>query len=81
MKKTHDLSSRTWGNNYSVMSIENKGHTINLTGWRKGISIGDYLIICNGSDTTRYIVQQIDYQDNPEDMFFATVRFAPRDSY
>jgi len=80
MNTTHDLSSRTWGNDYQVMSIYNKGYNINITGWRKNISIGDYIVIRNGpSDTTRYIIEQIDYERDPNDMFRAKAKFAPRD--
>ena len=75
---THDLSSKSWGNNYNVLSIEEKGLTINLTGWCKGVVVGDYIIIKNGSDTTRYQIRNINYESDPADMFFATARFAPR---
>ena len=79
MQETHDLSRRTWGNNYNVHSVEDKGHTITISGWRKNIKIKDYIILKQRETTTRYQVQEIKYQSDPDDMFFALATFAPRD--
>jgi hypothetical protein len=76
----HDLSTRGWGNSYKVMTITNGGINIKLAGWRRGIESGDFLILANKGDTTRYKVTEIEYQRDPTDMFFAKAEFSPRDS-
>ena len=75
---THDLSERSWGNNYTVQKIEDGGHKISLVGWRLGINNGDYLILKSGEDTTRYQVDSINYCSDPKDMWFAEASFSPR---
>lgn len=80
MKSTHDLSSRSWGNNYEIMSLQNKGYDISLAGWRKNITVGDYIILRRGqNDTTRYVIEEISYENDPDDMFYAKAKFAPRE--
>jgi len=49
-----------------------------MAGWGSGIKAGDYLILPNGSETTRYQVDSIDYRMDPPDMWFADAVFAPR---
>ena len=78
MNNTFDLSMREWGKNYSITSIKDSGQQVSLVGWTRGISSGDYLILKNGSDTTRYIVDQISYFGTPNDMWKAEVTFYPR---
>ncbi len=78
MSKTFDLSSKDWGNNYNVMSITDSGYKLSLVGWKSGISNGDYLILKNGNDTTRYVVEDISYFGDPVDMWKAEVSFSPR---
>jgi hypothetical protein len=78
--KTHDYSrERTgWGNDYAVTSVIDGGKQIKLSGWGLGISSGDFLILQNGNDTTRYQVDEINYLGNPKDMWRASATFAPR---
>ena len=78
MNKVHDLSDRAWGNNYSITSFGDDGINIRLCGWCYGISQGDYLILKNGEDTTRYKVDHINYLGNPGDMWSASATFSPR---
>tara|TARA_Y100000034_G_C6544303_1_gene234948 strand:+ start:147 stop:395 length:249 start_codon:yes stop_codon:yes gene_type:complete len=75
---THDYSVREWGHNYSIIEIE--GLQLRLTGWGRGISADDYIIIKNGDGTTRYKIDSIEYKRDPADMWFAEASFAPRDS-
>ena len=75
---THDLSSKTWGCNYNVMEIHNGGMRVDLTGWRSGIKNGDFLILKQTDGTTRYLVESIRYESDPNDMWFAEASFAPR---
>jgi hypothetical protein len=56
------------------------GMRLRMAGWGLGIKDGDYLILPNGSNTTRYQVERISYRADPPDMWFADVVFAPRTS-
>ena len=79
MSNTHDLSGRNWGCNYNITQIYNRGTRLDLCGWHSGIKNGDYLILKNGTDTTRYKVDSVKYESNPQDMWSASVSFAPRE--
>ncbi len=76
---THDFSAREWGRNYSIGRIESGGLNISLTGWGTGIKTGDYIIIKNGDDTTRYKFDSVEYHRDPHDMWFGELTFAPRE--
>jgi len=77
--KTHDYTICSWGHNCEVSSIKDGGHTISLHGWGKGIQDGDFILLKNGEDSTRYKISDIKYKFDPHDMWFATAIFAPRD--
>jgi hypothetical protein len=49
-----------------------------MMGWGNGIRPGDYLIIANKDNTTRYKVDTIKYYSDPPDMWAAKLSFAPR---
>ena len=74
----HDLSKRAWGCNYTIHEISNGGLNITLSGWKTGISDGDFIIIKNGDGTTRYIIDNISYFGEPHDMWSASASFSPR---
>ena len=80
MSNTHDLSQREWGCNYNIMKVYKRGQRLDLCGWYTGIKNGDYLILKNGSETTRYKVESVKYESDPRDMWNASVSFAPRDT-
>lgn len=79
MMKTHDLSDRSWGNNYNVLDISEGGSKVRLCGWSLNIKAGDYLLLKQGDGTTRYLVDKIEYTGSPSDMWFADTSFAPRE--
>jgi hypothetical protein len=76
--KTHDYTRRTWGHDFSTTAVIDGGLRLKLAGWGFGIKAGDYLLLPNGSATTRYQVESIDYRSDPPDMWFAEAVFAPR---
>lgn len=76
--QTHDYTRKTWGHNYEVMAVKRGGMELRLCGWGHGIKEGDYLILENGSGSTRYKVESIAYRTDPPDMWFANAVFAPR---
>lgn len=58
--------------------VENPGGNLRAYGWGFGISEGDYFILSNGDDTTRYRVENIRYMFDPPDQWFAVLVFDPR---
>ena len=77
---THDYSEREWGRNYNIKQIHNSGMRISMSGWGTGIQSGDFIIIKNGYETTRYKFDSIEYCSDPYDMWFAEASFSPRES-
>ena len=78
-KKTHDYTDRGWGRNYNITDIQNEGMEVSLCGWGNGITEGDYILLKNGSGSTRYRIDEIKYFSDPRDMWSAAASFAPRD--
>ena len=76
--KTHDYTRRAWGHNYEITQVIDGGLNLSMCGWGNGIRKGDFLILPNGNETTRYQVKSIEYYNNPPDMWKASVKFAPR---
>jgi hypothetical protein len=76
--RTHDYTRRTWGHDYFINHVEDGGVTLKAGGWGHGIDAGDYLVLPNKRETTRYRVVSIRYERDPADMWFAELRFAPR---
>lgn len=77
--RTHDLSMRAWGRNYNILKIEDGGARIQIAGWATPRpDDGDFLILGNGGETTRYQAEKVETCGNPDDMFFAECRFSPR---
>ncbi len=80
VEREHDFTTNCWGNSCSVSKIRDGGMSISIYGWRCGIKQGDFLILPNKADTTRYKVSSIRYENDPRDMFFGEAEFAPRAS-
>lgn len=77
--KTIDLSQRGWGRNYNVLQVVENGIRLRLAAWcTPSPMAGDFLILANGPDTTRYIVDAVEYASGVSDMTFLDVTFAPR---
>lgn len=77
---THDYTdkARTFGHDYAITRIFNGGMRINLYGWGYGLHLGDYMILSNGVETTRYEITFVGYYSDPKDMWKAELEFAPR---
>ncbi len=71
--KTHNYTRAIRGQDYVFEPIE-QGLTGHMTGYGKGVKVGDYLILQEGSDRCRYKVEEIDYYSNPEDMWIALLK-------
>lgn len=78
MNTTHDYTKRGWGHDFFITEVE--GESIQIGGWGHGIKCNDYLIIPNVDTTTRYQITKIEYKLDPNDMWFATAKFASRES-
>jgi len=77
--KTHDYTINKWGHSYHVVNYGDKGATISLAGWGIGIKPNDFILLRNGSDSTRYKITSIEYTKDPVDMWFAEASFSPRE--
>lgn len=76
---THDYSLRCPGHDYTFTPVDH-GKRGKAMGWGRGLESGDYLILKNGSDSTRYRIESVVYFGDPADMWSAKVIFAPRDT-
>ncbi|GJE47364.1 hypothetical protein GOFOIKOB_0386 [Methylobacterium tardum] len=76
--ETHDYSRPRWGHACNTLRVIEEGQHLRVSGFGHGVSAGDYLILPNDGETTRYRVDTIRYQDDPRDMWFADLTFAPR---
>lgn len=76
-QKTHDYTSQVSGQDYVFESIEDdtKGY---MTAQGKGIAVGDFITLQDGTETYHYQVEQIDYYSNPSDMWTAVLKRAAK---
>lgn len=58
-------SKRRWWHDLSYSIIDAWGLRLKASGWGICISEGDYILLSNGSDETRYQFESIDYYANP----------------
>lgn len=81
---THDFGPgrRCWGHDYSITRVTDGGQRIHASGWGHGgtlIKEGDYLLLDKGGQrSTRYQVEDVQHVMDPDDMWHATLVFAPR---
>lgn len=81
---THDFGPgrRCWGHDYSIDKVLDGGQRIRASGWGHDgrlIREGDYLLLDkDGTRATRYQVAVIERVMDPDDMWHATLAFAPR---
>lgn len=76
----HSFLDRGIGHDFAIHKIENQGQRIRVSGWCRGISEGDTLVLPNGSDRATYAVESIKYAQDPRDQFFAWLTYAPERS-
>jgi hypothetical protein len=80
--KTHDYTKRGWGHDFAIQKVVDGGQILHIAGWgdyqRDRIEEGDYLILPNDGQSTRYRVETIRYAVDPCDQWFAKLSFAPR---
>lgn len=79
--RTHDYTKdrRGWGHDLIFKPIDG-GQQADATGWGSGIEAGDFMLLSNGNDATRYYVESVTYYRDPPDMWQAKLWFAPRPS-
>lgn len=75
--RTHDYTWRVWGHDF-IQTPKRDGMVLRMMGWGDGIKAGDYLLLPNGSRSTRYRIRGIRYFRDPPDMWRAVAQFAPR---
>ena len=77
--KTHDYSKPVWGHKVEILTIKDEGIHLRVAGFGSDVNVGDFLILpTEDNATSRYVVDNIAYQVNPNDMWFAYLTFAPR---
>ena len=77
---THDYTARHWGHDYTITKVYDNGQMLDVMGWDGGVEIkkGDFIILCNGTSSSRYKVASIRYFDEPKDMWSMKAEFVPR---
>jgi hypothetical protein len=76
---TYDYTQRYIGHDFVFTPADRAGYVAHLMGWGEAIQVGDFLILPHAEGgTTRYEVTKISYFADPEGMWSATARFAPR---
>lgn len=78
MNKTHDYTQQMWGHAVTITEVKDGGKQARCYGFGHGVSKGDYILLANGSYSTRYQVETIEHKSDPSDMWFADLVFAPR---
>lgn len=76
--KTHDYTRRHWGHDYTITKVLSLGKKLEMAGWGTGMKKGDFILLENGKDSTRYQFDKIEYKSDPHDMWFAIASFSPR---
>lgn len=82
--RTHDFGpgNRCWGHDFTITKVHDSGQRLEVSGWGHDgalIQPGDYVILAQGDQrSTRYQVQEIERVMDPDDMWHATLVFAPR---
>jgi hypothetical protein len=78
--QTYDYTMARWGHNVIITAVHDDGKILKASGWGRGIAVGDYLLLpaLPHKGSTRYQVTAIEYFRDPPDMWWATLRFAPR---
>ena len=77
---THDYGPglRKWGHDYTIMGIHDGGKRLNVSGWGDGLREGHYILLQQGDGSTRYLIKEVSYYSDPDDMWKAVLIFAPR---
>lgn len=75
--KTHDYTLKCWGHDCIVRPVDG-GMKLDLTGWGDGLRTGDFILLRNGTGSSRYRLDAVRYEYDPPDMWHATASFAPR---
>lgn len=81
---TYDYTPRMWGHDYAILTAHDNGQRLDACGWgpflKPRLRRGDYLLLVgkDGVGSTRYQVAGVEYRMDPEDMWFATLIFKPR---
>lgn len=77
--KTHDYTLRIFGHDYVIHRIIDGGKMLEMSGWGRNIKMNDFILLSNGESSTRYKVNRIEYERDPQDMWNMTASFAPRE--
>jgi hypothetical protein len=75
--RTHDFGPghRCWGHDYTITKVIDGGQLLRVAGWRPPMAVG---LLANGTRATRYRIAEYEPVMDPNDMWRATLDFAPR---
>jgi hypothetical protein len=68
----HDYSQYEWGRDYVFEPLED-GKRGCLRGYGGNLHAGDRIILCNGSETVQYQVDEIEHYNEPTNLWIALV--------
>jgi MioC protein len=71
--KTHDYTDQVCGRDYVFEVVDNQGRGY-MTAQRKGVKIGDYILLQQEDKPYQYQVEEIDYYGEPSDMWMALLK-------
>jgi len=77
----HDYrhTRRGWGHDFTF-TPRNGGQEASMVGWGHGLCVGDLLLMTNPKSSnglSLYRIEEVSYFPDPEDMWSASVRWAP----
>ena len=79
---THDYARlRCWGHDFTIRAVKKGGKRIEGSLWTQTpLRVGDYLILPNGAESTRYKVTHVEWVSSVGDMYHYEAKFDPRRS-
>lgn len=75
--RSHDYTQPRWGHSVEIIQTDDDRMTAQVVGFGHGVRAGDYLLLANGLQSTRYQIMKLQY-GSPPDCWSADVAFSPR---
>lgn len=69
--RTYDYSRAVPGVDYSFDKLGETDHRGYMTAQRRGVKVGDYILLAPAGVIKKYRIQQLDYYSSPHDMWIA----------
>ncbi|MDX2230223.1 MAG: hypothetical protein NW220_11330 [Leptolyngbyaceae cyanobacterium bins.349] len=69
--KIHDYSDAVYGVNYVFEQFSEQDNNGYMTAQRRGVAVGDYILLRRKNGVEKYRIQSLDYYSSPSDMWVA----------